>query len=163
MGRFSVASLWQRERGSRCGRDVLFLKRLERRHGRKKHTYCALVESIRTAKGSRHRVVACLGDLRRQERNGWAELGRRMDKKDRPHPSLFDPPHHAEPADDVELVKIQGVRRAGSVRSALTSKEPIGDRRKSATTSSIPKSTMPRRRNAIYLMTRGIVVLPASR
>ena len=88
----------------------MFLKRLERRHGRKKHSYWALVESIRTAKGSRHRVVAYLGDLKKRERNGWAHLGRRLDKKSRPHPSLFDPPSDPEPQDDVELVRIKGIR-----------------------------------------------------
>jgi transposase len=88
----------------------MFLKRLERRQGRKKHTYWALVESIRTAKGSRHRVVAYLGNLKKNERNGWASLGRRLDKKDRPHPSLFDPPNYPEPEGDVELVRIKGIR-----------------------------------------------------
>lgn len=88
----------------------MFLKRLERRQGRKKHTYWALVESIRTAKGSRHRVVAYLGNLKKSERNGWAGLGRRLDKKDRPPLSLFDPPSYPEPADDVELVRIKGIR-----------------------------------------------------
>jgi len=40
------------------GKDALFLKRLERRKNGKGHTCWALVESIRTARGSRHRVVA---------------------------------------------------------------------------------------------------------
>ncbi len=88
----------------------MFLKRLERRKGGKKHTYWALVESIRTGKGSRHRVVAYLGTLKKNERNGWATLGRRLDKKDRPHPSLFDPPSYPEPEEDVELVRIKGIR-----------------------------------------------------
>ena len=88
----------------------MFLKRLVRRKGRKSHTYWALVESIRTARGSRHRVVAYLGALKKNERNGWSTLGRRLDKKDRPHPSLFDPPSYPEPDDDVELVRIKGVR-----------------------------------------------------
>jgi hypothetical protein len=88
----------------------MFLKRLVRRKGRKSHTYWALVESIRTAKGSRHRVVAYLGTLKKNERDGWSTLGRRLDKKDRPHPSLFDPPSHPEPDDDVEVVRIKGVR-----------------------------------------------------
>ena len=88
----------------------MFLKRLERRKSGKKHTYWALVESIRTGKGSRHRVVAYLGTLKKSERNGWAALGRRLDKKDRPHPSLFDPLSYPEPEDDVELVRIKGIR-----------------------------------------------------
>ena len=52
----------------------MFLKRLERRKNGKKHTYWALVESIRTAKGSRHRVVAYLGELKTSEKcSTWAE------------------------------------------------------------------------------------------
>jgi transposase len=88
----------------------MFLKRLERRRGRKRHTYWALVESIRTARGSRHRVVAYLGELKKSERNGWARLGRRLEGKDRPEPTLFDPPAYAEPEDDVALVRIKGIR-----------------------------------------------------
>jgi transposase len=88
----------------------MFLKRLERRKNGKKHTYWALVESYRTARGSRHRVVAYLGELKKREQNGWVQLGRRLDKKDRPSPTLFDPPSYPEPEDDVELVRIKGVR-----------------------------------------------------
>ena len=88
----------------------MFLKRLERRKNGKKHTYWALVESYRTARGSRHRVVAYLGELKKSERNGWVQLGRRLDQKDRPSPTLFDPPSYPEPEDDVELVRIKGVR-----------------------------------------------------
>ena len=88
----------------------MFLKRLERRKSGKKHTYWALVESYRTAKGSRHRVVAYLGTLKKRERNGWAQLARGLDKKDRPSPTLFDPPSYPEPDDDIELVRIKGIR-----------------------------------------------------
>jgi hypothetical protein len=89
----------------------MFLRRYERRQRGKKHTYWALVESIRTAQGSRQRVVAYLGELKKSERNGWAWLGRRLDKKDRPAPSLFDPPAYPEPDDrEPMLVKIKGIR-----------------------------------------------------
>src|SRR2546430_1478859 len=89
----------------------MFLKRLERHKNGKGHTYWALVESYRPAGGSRHRVVAYLGDLKKTEQNGWAQLCRRLDKKDRPHPSLFDPPRCAEPADDEPvLVKLKDIR-----------------------------------------------------
>ncbi|MFH1268230.1 MAG: hypothetical protein ABIK89_21125 [Planctomycetota bacterium] len=37
-------------------------------------------------------------------------MGRRLDKKDRPSPTLFDPPSYAEPDDDIELVRIKGIR-----------------------------------------------------
>ena len=89
----------------------MFLKRLERRKNGKGHTYWALVESIRTAKGSRHRVVAYLGELKKSEKNGWAQLCRRLNKQQRPEPSLFDPPHYDDPEDDEPvLVKLKGIR-----------------------------------------------------
>ena len=89
----------------------MFLKRLERRKSGKKHTYWALVESLRTAKGSRHRVVAYLGELKKSEQNGWAQLGRRLDGKARPQPSLFDPPRYDDPVDDEPvLVKLKDIR-----------------------------------------------------
>ncbi len=88
----------------------MFLRRYERRKNGKRHTYWALVESIRTARGSRQKVVTYLGELKKSEQSGWVQLGRRMDRKDRPSPTLFDPPHYPEPEDDVELVRIKGVQ-----------------------------------------------------
>ena len=89
----------------------MFLKRLERRKNGKGHTYWALVESIRTAKGSRHRVVAYLGELKKSEKNGWAQLCGRLNGKARPQPSLFDPPHYDDPTDDEPvLVKLKNIR-----------------------------------------------------
>lgn len=89
----------------------MFLKRLERRKNGKGHTYWALVESERRAGGSRHRVVAYLGALKKSEQNGWAALGRRLDRKERPQPSLFDPPRYDEPGDDEPvLVKLKDIR-----------------------------------------------------
>jgi transposase len=93
------------------GREAMFLKRLERRKNGKAHTYWALVESIRTAKGSRHRVVSYLGELKSGEPGGWAQLGRRLDGHARPAPSLFDPPRCDDPTDDEPvLVKLKGIR-----------------------------------------------------
>lgn len=103
----------------------MFLKRLERGRRGKRHTYWALVESIRTARGSRHRVVAYLGELKPSEQSGWAQLGRRLDGRRRPQPSLFDPPHYDEPDEDepvlVDLkgVRLQRVRDFGDVWLAL--------------------------------------------
>ena len=89
----------------------MFLKRLERRKNGKGHTYWALVESIRTAKGSRHRVVAYLGELKRSEKNGWAQLCCQLNGQARPQPSLFDPPHYDDPTDDEPvLVKLKSIR-----------------------------------------------------
>ena len=91
----------------------MFLKRCERRKNGKKHTYWVLVESIRTPKGSRHRVVAYLGALARGEASGWSQLGRTLDGKRRVQPelSLFDPPHYDDPDEDEPvLVKLKDIR-----------------------------------------------------
>ena len=89
----------------------MFLRRCRRRKNGKQHSYWALVESYRTARGSRQRVVAYLGELRPGEHNGWVQLGRRLDKKARPPPSLFDPPAYDDPTDDEPVeVNLKGVR-----------------------------------------------------
>lgn len=103
----------------------MFLRRCVRRKSGKRHTYWALVESYRTGRGSRQRVVAYLGELKRGEHSGWAQLGRKLSGQDRPRRSLFDPPHYDDPADDDEpvLVRLKGVamerlRDFGDVRLA---------------------------------------------
>ena len=89
----------------------MFLRRCERRKNGKRHIYWALVESYRTARGSRQRVVAYLGELKPSERSGWAQLGRRLSGKEKPQRSLFDPPHYEEPfEDETVLVRLKGVK-----------------------------------------------------
>jgi transposase len=90
----------------------MFLRRCERSKNGKTHTYWALVESIRTAKGSRQRVVAYLGELKPSEQNGWAQLGRQLQGQRQPQPSLFDPPHHDDPLSEEEtvLVRLKDIR-----------------------------------------------------
>jgi transposase len=89
----------------------MFLRRYERRSGERRRTYWALVESVRTGRGSRQRVVAYLGELKRSEQSGWAQLGRRLSGKEKPRRSLFDPPHYDEPSEDEPvLVRLRGVR-----------------------------------------------------
>jgi transposase len=89
----------------------MFLKRLQRRKNGKGHTYWALVESYRTARGSRHRVVAYLGELAKSEQSGWAQLGRSLEGAAKPEPSLFDPPDYDDRQDDEPVVvKLKDVR-----------------------------------------------------
>jgi len=85
----------------------MFLRRCERKKNGKGHSYWSLVESVRTAKGSRHRVVAYLGELKKSEQNGWAQLCRRLDGQQRPSPSLFDPLHYDDPVDDEAPVRVR--------------------------------------------------------
>ncbi len=89
----------------------MFLRRYERRSGGRRRTYWALVESVRTGRGSRQRVVAYLGELKRSEQSGWVQLGRQLSGKRRPQRSLFDPPHYDDPSEDEPvLVRLRDVR-----------------------------------------------------
>ena len=93
----------------------MFLRRCDRRKNGKQHSYWALVESYRTAKGSRQRVVAYLGDLKPSEKAGWAKLGSHLkgaNRSRRPQLSLFDPPSPARGSADDEFVhvRVNGVR-----------------------------------------------------
>ena len=89
----------------------MFLRRYPRRKNGKTHSYWALVESYRTGRGSRQRMVAYLGELKRGEQNGWAQLGRNLSARERPQRSLFDPPQHDDPLDEEEpiLVRLKAV------------------------------------------------------
>lgn len=103
----------------------MFLRRCKRKKNGKRHTYWALVESYRTGRGSRQRVVAYLGELKSSEQSGWAQLGRRLDGRSRPQRSLFDPPHYDDPDDDepvtIDLkgIRLERIRDFGDVWLAL--------------------------------------------
>jgi transposase len=89
----------------------MFLRRCKRRKKSETYTYWALVESYRTARGSRQRVVAYLGELSPREQSGWAQLGGRLNGLARSEPSLFDPPHDDDPVpEEVVRVRLDGVR-----------------------------------------------------
>src|SRR5512134_3057987 len=92
----------------------MFLRRYERRKNGKPHTYWALVESYRTAKGSRQRVVAYLGELTTDEQDGWSKLGSHLDGQrpaQRPQRLLFGPPQGAvRGGDEPLLVKLSSIR-----------------------------------------------------
>ena len=56
-------------------------------------------------------MVTYLGELKRSEKDGWAQLGQHLSKKRRPQRSLFDPPHYNDPGDaEPVLVNLRGVR-----------------------------------------------------
>ncbi len=57
----------------------MFLKRLTHRTCGKTRHYWALVESVRTARGPRHRLLSYLGELNATEQEGWAKLRERFD------------------------------------------------------------------------------------
>ena len=98
----------------------MFLRRIRPRGKGRRQEYWALLESYRTAKGSRHRVVAYLGKLSAKEVSGWEKLAAKVDGKAPPPAGLFDPP----PADDglgkfasVDLknIRLRNMREFGQV------------------------------------------------
>jgi transposase len=105
----------------------MFLKKQTRKKNGKCHTYWELVESVRTARGPRHRPVAYLGELSNSDRDGWAELARQLDDKPLPvvEPTLFDPQPNAQPVPEavtvnVSAVRVETSRDFGDVWLALT-------------------------------------------
>lgn len=92
----------------------MFLRRFERRKSGKPHTYWALVESYRTGKGSRQRVVSYLGELTANEQDGWTQFCSHLNGEAptrRPERTLFDPPHRDPPqSDEPLLVKLSSIR-----------------------------------------------------
>lgn len=98
----------------------MFLRRFQKRKNGRSHVYWALVESYRTSKGSRQRVVSYLGELQDSEQSGWAILSERLDAKKGSSTqarqlTFFDPPQQLKPEDDLldlktALVHLKGVR-----------------------------------------------------
>ena len=91
----------------------MFLKRCPRTKSGKDHVYWELVESVRTRRGSRHRVVAYLGELGPGERSGWARLATVLDGRAAAKArqlALFEPPEPDEAVPDQVEVQVGGVR-----------------------------------------------------
>jgi transposase len=86
----------------------------------RRQEYWALLESYRTAKGSRHRIVAYLGKLSTKEISGWRKLAAKVGGKAPPAPGLFDPPDAADEVGevasvDLKNIRLQNVREFGQV------------------------------------------------
>lgn len=88
----------------------MFLKRLSLSKNGKRHTHWALVKSIRTARGPRHELVTYLGELKPSERPGWAQVGRMLDLRPEPAPSLFDISCSRDAVPETIDVRVRGVR-----------------------------------------------------
>jgi hypothetical protein len=99
-----------------------------RRHIKKvdgeEYGYWSQVESVRTAKGPRQRVVATIGklpDFDKEERGGWEEIGRILTGKPQPQDSLFEkteePPSWA--LVNINRVSVERLRSFGDIYLAL--------------------------------------------
>jgi transposase len=103
----------------------MYLRKTFPRGRSRKQVYWELVESYRTARGSRQRTVAYLGKLSRKEVSGWRKLSEHLDGRPSAPPGLFDVGADESGADAVELVDIKSVavqrmRRFGEVFLAWT-------------------------------------------
>jgi len=98
-----------------------------RRHNKKvegeDYSYWSLVESVRTVRGPRQRIVATIGKLPgldQEERIGWEEIRRILEGKPA-HPNLFEgyeePPSWATV--DIKKVRVERLRHFGDVYLGL--------------------------------------------
>ena len=108
----------------------MFLKRCTRQKDGKPHTYWQLVESYRTPRGPRHRVVAYLGELDKGERRGWGRLALHLDGKaaGRCRQLMLFDDVDTEPDDpvppyvevDLKAIRIERTRDFGDIFLALS-------------------------------------------
>lgn len=103
---------------------IMFLRRNRKRKGGVDYECWTLVESVRTARGPRQRVVATIGKLPgldREERVGWDEIGRLLSGKPRVSPGLFDQPEDPPAWATVNIsgVSVERLRHFGDVYLGL--------------------------------------------
>ena len=102
----------------------MYLRRNRKQKNGADYDCWTLVESVRTARGPRQRIVATIGKLPgldREERVGWDEIGRILSGKPRPEPGLFhqieEPPSWATV--NVSGVSVERLRHFGDVYLGL--------------------------------------------
>ncbi|MDP1625475.1 MAG: IS1634 family transposase [bacterium] len=102
----------------------MYLRRYSKKADGEEYGYWALVESVRTARGPRQRVVASIGKLPgldKEERVGWEEIARILNGKSQPQDSLFEkteePPSWATV--DINRVSVERLRGFGDIYLAL--------------------------------------------
>ena len=102
----------------------MYLRPNKRTKNGSDYEYWSLVESVRTARGPRQRIVATIGKrpgLDKEERIGWEEIRRIVDGKPIPQQDLFeeydDPPSWATV--NINKVSVERLRHFGDVYLGL--------------------------------------------
>ena len=103
---------------------TMYLRRNRKKKNGEDYDCWTLVESIRTARGPRQRIVATIGKLPgldREERIGWDEIGRILSGKPRSEAGLFSQPEDPPSWATVNLsgVSVERLRRFGDVYLGL--------------------------------------------
>lgn len=102
----------------------MYLRRHNKKADGEQYDYWSLVESVRTAKGPRQRIVATIGKLPgldKEERVGWEEIKRLVEGKPAPQPDFFEPCEDAPSWAwiDIGKVSIERLRHFGDVYLGL--------------------------------------------
>lgn len=113
-------------RGYECPVDNtgMYLRRNRRKKGQTEYEYWSLVESVRSKRGPRQRVVASIGKLPgldKEERIGWEEIGRILSGKPRPEARFFEKEEEVPSwaTVDVRRVSVERLRHFGDVYLGL--------------------------------------------
>jgi transposase len=86
------------------GEEGMFLRRYQRTKDGKRHSYFALVESVRTERGPRQRVVAQLGELSEDQQHRWEQTAVfHTVNRDARQLRLFDDPSIPDEAETVRV------------------------------------------------------------
>jgi len=102
----------------------MYLRRHDKKVGGECYDYWSLVESVRTARGPRQKIVATIGKLPgldKEERVGWEEIKRILEGKPKPQPDLFE--EYEEPPSwatvNINKVSVERLRHFGDVYLGL--------------------------------------------
>ena len=98
--------------------SIMFLRIFQKKEKGKAYSYCALVESYRSLRGTRQRVVSYLGELTDLKSSGWAQIFQKIvdatasKKSILTQPNFFEPSQveHATTSLDKSLVSLRGIR-----------------------------------------------------
>jgi transposase len=102
----------------------MYLRRHDKKVDGEDYGYWSLVESVRTARGPRQRIVATLGKLPgfdNEERIGWEEIGRILSGKPRAEARFFEKEEEVPTwaTVDVRRVSVERLRHFGDVYLGL--------------------------------------------
>jgi len=102
----------------------MYLRRYGKKVNGEEYGYWSLVESVRTARGPRQRIVASIGklpDFDKEERLGWEEIGRILTGNPKPQENLLEkteePPSWVTV--DINRVSVERLRRFGDIYLGL--------------------------------------------